>query len=92
MGFGHGDFVNNIRLRGQHQRKSFQFKSLRSERSRGCAHHAVIRVYDAAGNVIEDARAQRRFQRVVKLTISACQVRPDLDNEEVMLSFYPSPS
>jgi hypothetical protein len=33
---------------------------------RSRSHHAVIRVYDAAGNVIENARAQGRFQRVVK--------------------------
>jgi hypothetical protein len=32
----------------------------------GRSHNAVIRVYDAAGNVI-GARAQGRFQRVVKL-------------------------
>jgi len=29
------------------------------------SHHAVIRVYDAAGNVIQTARTQRRFQRAV---------------------------
>ena len=29
------------------------------------SHDAVIRVYDDSGNVIEDARAQGRFQRVV---------------------------
>ena len=29
------------------------------------SHGAVIRVYDAAGNVIENARAQGRFQRTV---------------------------
>jgi hypothetical protein len=29
------------------------------------SHDAVIRVYDAAGNVIETHEAQRRFQRVV---------------------------
>ena len=30
------------------------------------SHNAVIRVYDEAGNVIRDARAGGRFQRVVK--------------------------
>jgi hypothetical protein len=29
------------------------------------SHNAVIRVYDEAGNVIEEQRAQGRFQRVV---------------------------
>jgi uncharacterized phage-like protein YoqJ len=31
-------------------------------------HNAVIRVYDAAGNVIETHEAQRRFQRAVSVT------------------------
>ena len=32
---------------------------------RSRSHDAVIRVYDDAGNVTENARIQRRFQRVV---------------------------
>ncbi len=33
---------------------------------RSRSHHAVIRVYDEAGNAIEDARARGPVQRVVK--------------------------
>ena len=32
------------------------------------SHGAVIRVYDDAGNVIENARTRRRFQRVLSIT------------------------
>jgi hypothetical protein len=35
------------------------------------SHDAVIRVYDESGNVISDARAQGRFQRLVKFWRSA---------------------
>ena len=42
------------------------------------SHDAVIRVYDVAGNVIRDARAQGRFQRVVSLLrISRAVTRED---------------
>jgi hypothetical protein len=36
---------------------------------RSRSHHAIIRVYDEAGNVIDDAQARRGFQRVVSFLL-----------------------
>jgi hypothetical protein len=41
------------------------------------SHDAVIRVYDEAGTVIEDARARRRFERMVSFAKQLGRFRED---------------